>query len=663
MRLNPYKFAEGGGSIFLPVGFNFESPNIYWQQQQVAASDGGSSSSKKSSSSKNDEDKEDKIFGSAAIDKLITEGLPNEVDDLLVLYMKNKRQLERTGTVRPADLIAMRSLAQRIKFNANAYKSAVSTMTTNQAQDSIAISQSGNVYYQDDDGEIRTTSLERYDVDTHGSLLTNQQLAELRAYSPSLSQDSEVISTIKSSISNKDVIDFIGNVLQTVKSSETKNGAVVSLNKIGAVNTSNLTKSMIESLEEVNEDDILMHVQMGTKSNDKQISAAMQVIQNMMPIRMKQFLIANGLKNGLDYEEAFMNCIYQLSDKGSYANMYRQNDSTTNYTIASNQNSIGAGGSGSSSKTYKHTTTGALFTSAIDRTEHATFMDNKNDESIALTVEGRKVGKISNISGDETFTEGTPLSAALSGTDRDGWAKYLDYGRIYRPDTKINESDITGYAYDGKEVGIFNMPVTESGELNIKLLAQIEELCKNVDSNNAEEVNKALENAGLSKYVTAVQNGDDVKFDFNEKYKAPFFIAYVYAVDDTLPGMPNDPLAIPFIEELKGSWNPFYLSSDDSQIRAIKNKAQTEYERFKINYKKYNWDEDKIEDDIYHFPVFIGMATDYISSATIDMGSIQDPPISMDTFNQNQRLNRNREILQQRSNSSEIGNIDFLYGQ
>lgn len=157
------------------------------------------------------------------------DGLPNEIDAIARNLLNTFRLSALTG-VDPGDLATtyLSNLYQitAASQNKDTYDKVVEQANKNGAMAEPAISIDGKLVVQNSDGGISTVSLDKYfqNKDKY-KLLTVSNLANLRAYSPELAYNPDVLNVINNSVGFESFQALIKQAAQTLGSTEyTRNG-------------------------------------------------------------------------------------------------------------------------------------------------------------------------------------------------------------------------------------------------------------------------------------------------------------------------------------------------------------------------------------------------------------------------------------------------------
>jgi hypothetical protein len=170
-------------------------------------------SSNKSSSSDSDEVQK-------AIIKLLEEsGLPNDVDYFLKqtnVLLSDNINYDGSTSYSMSDLIKLHSLANKIKHNNNSYAAAKDRMEAENSGSEVAITNTGKLYVQDENGELKTISVNSYyDNSDKYTILTQTDLMNFREYSPDLAYNSTILNDLNSAIGMGTIVSKLTDTINT----------------------------------------------------------------------------------------------------------------------------------------------------------------------------------------------------------------------------------------------------------------------------------------------------------------------------------------------------------------------------------------------------------------------------------------------------------------
>lgn len=152
----------------------------------------------------------------AIISLLDENGLPNDVDyflnranRLLSSYTTGENQ-----DYSMSDLIQLHSLANKIKHNSDSYNAAKERMENENSGSEVAITNTGALYVQDENGQLKTISANTYyEHSDKYTLLTQTDLMNFREHSPDLTYNSTILNDLNSSIGMGSIVSHLTNMI------------------------------------------------------------------------------------------------------------------------------------------------------------------------------------------------------------------------------------------------------------------------------------------------------------------------------------------------------------------------------------------------------------------------------------------------------------------
>ena len=152
----------------------------------------------------------------AIISLLDENGLPNDVDyflnranRLLSSYTTGENQ-----DYSMSDLIQLHSLANKIKHNSDSYNAAKERMENENSGSEVAITNTGALYVQDENGQLKTISANTYyEHSDKYTILTQTDLMNFREHSPDLTYNSTILNDLNSSIGMGSIVSHLTNMI------------------------------------------------------------------------------------------------------------------------------------------------------------------------------------------------------------------------------------------------------------------------------------------------------------------------------------------------------------------------------------------------------------------------------------------------------------------
>ncbi len=291
MRIIP-KFANGGDvgqffTTFTPI-----------QTQRQTPSQGSTSTSKQTSNDDDDDDDKGKLTEKDLFTMLKeVDGLPNEVNALLnelsnVFTIKKLTGIDTTSLA--TQYLSALSKLNTIRHNSESFKKAYDKASTNNTLNEIAISSSGKVFAQDlTNGKIlEITPQDYHKIKDSGKyqLLTNDNIAYIRANDPRLINNQDYISIIDNAIN--------GTIFDKLVKDATRELGTSEFSRKGLFNVNGQAAKGLEVLQNLSEEDkkrVLSSIttkgdynyDILNKSQTEQLKALTAYITTVLPNRAK----------------------------------------------------------------------------------------------------------------------------------------------------------------------------------------------------------------------------------------------------------------------------------------------------------------------------------------------------------------------------------------
>lgn len=393
-------------------------------------------------------------------------------------------------------------------FNKKEYDDAFDTVNKNGGIGEIAINDRGLILCSNKKGDFRLLSPEqlRFSSDYHA--LTNSDLLNLRAYSPQLANNNEILKVIKNGIGigtvTKMIQDNISNLGSTTESSE-------GYAKIKSQQLITGLQDFINAQEQSgNYDstvDNLYKSKLLTKSQAIQSQEALTYIYRTLPENAKT-LLKTKTQNGTD-KEAIELVSTLINSKLDYSREFsldldQKVDDSTNKNEKDPNNKIEAD---------------LVMQIQAGQGGHDTVQTIDNKTGIGMTITGTAYEQVKDTSGNhigKTSIENLINNSGLRSIIN------ADNG-IYFGDQKIDLNYLSSISYDGKGLLRTNLPIRPDGSPNFDLLdeyskAQAEFL---LSSQTQEDRIKIFGNTEKYPNLTSLVTSDG---DFDKSKFAPFIV-------------------------------------------------------------------------------------------------------------------------------------------
>lgn len=164
-------------------------------------------------------------FTKEALDILSENGIPNDVDTFLrqanlVLSKSNNTFSNLFGTSKDSsydisDIVKLRSLANKTKFNKQLYDAATQQLTKERSWAEAAMDDKGRMYVYSDNSGIEVIDPTEYyqNKDTY-TALTNSQLLSLRERQPELAYNQNILNNISNSVGTESIVNYLKGVIK-----------------------------------------------------------------------------------------------------------------------------------------------------------------------------------------------------------------------------------------------------------------------------------------------------------------------------------------------------------------------------------------------------------------------------------------------------------------
>ena len=303
------KYQQGGVGpfgVFTPVGLGGE-------QSMTTESTTGSGS--RTSSNKDDSGKDMLNLFKDLFSKM--EGLPIDVSSVYAPLMSLMDRVKfNGGELSPQEIstIYIQSMQQlsKLKYNQKQYDNAVNNAKENEALTEFVITPGGKILSQNiNDGSFKTMSWEELSNSDEYRALTNNTLLELRANSPNLAFNSQILEYVNGTIGMNKVTEQIKNLIGTMGETE--------IQKQGY--TKKEASQIAKGLEMLADaPDGVYKYTIDNKNQDEQVKAAFRFIKNTLPRNMRDTLKVYADMGGVSIDNMIKNALdkgYKSTDKFS----------------------------------------------------------------------------------------------------------------------------------------------------------------------------------------------------------------------------------------------------------------------------------------------------------------------------------------------------------
>ena len=250
--------------------------------------------------------------------KVLSErGVPSDVDAFLKyakllnsnssgLFQSNSNESYNTSK-----LILLHSLANKIKWNNEYATKAIEHINDEKAGSDVALTNNGQLYVMDKNGELKTMSAKSYYENSDKyQILTNSNILSLRQSSPNLAFNSNIFIDLTNAVSMKSIVEYMKSTIKEFgvrKHSETKDYLTKK--------TQNAIESGFENILSGESPDGIYKVTTKISSetsisSSEEMAMAAKYLWDTLDSNMQNTLIAHCAAEGLDPSN--INNVYNL---------------------------------------------------------------------------------------------------------------------------------------------------------------------------------------------------------------------------------------------------------------------------------------------------------------------------------------------------------------
>jgi hypothetical protein len=457
MKLNINKYQDGGGMPFVVY-----QPTVYGKEAP------------QTTPTKKESDKEEK--GSAELlskeirNEVIKKGLPNDVNQ----FLKELEKLEATEFNTQFDrnkLYSLASKANRLIYNANLMDSALKQAYDNDGLEELAVTETGQIYTSNINGEIRKVSLKEFEESKNSmtplTALTVNYLSKARANFSELAFDTEIISTIQNSLGiNKisdqiiRVIDKIGKETSSKEGFYDKKGLENYLTQFsnGREPTDAETKGIQELRQIYNSmgKEGIYKVMSESSTQRNHLSNAFEYLWALLPNNSRNVLKARHVVDGTEASNPA-----NILRSALMLHTSESSKQTVDFPTSMNKEE----GSGSSTQgKYNQSPLEKLVYADLDVRDDIIIRSDDNAD-YGFKFKGSLIGALPTLDG-KWINKEAPLGKVLQNSV---WG-VIDKDHVYFGDQKLQMYDLDKVMYDGKNAAHIWVPVDSKGAPNYSLL-------------------------------------------------------------------------------------------------------------------------------------------------------------------------------------------------
>ena len=355
-----------------------------------------------------------------------------------------------------------------LKYSKDVFDKAKAQATTNEALNEFAVTTGGKLVLQDREGKITTGTYADY-VKSEGRLnpITNDQLLNLRAYSPDLAlwKGDELMQIVNNGVGMNKIAAQIKSMAASIGSME---------NKIEGISQveSNKVKAGLQILAGVSgTPDGYYKVTTDSKDSQSKVSAALNYIMNMLPNNYKTVL---EIHSGGRSKELIANFLT------SQTNDYIKQDVTPLTGKAGDKNSNGSGEKGDSENSA-----GLAFVLGQGPRELISFNTGTSNEIEVLGIKG-----VLQTKSNENLGQGSTLQDATKSQQ----GGYLQWNKATFGGSKLNPSAYNHIILNDSTILGVDLPYTKDINGNeipdFQMLRKMEQADDDIRQNNITDISQ-----------------------------------------------------------------------------------------------------------------------------------------------------------------------------
>ena len=573
-----FKFQQGGSAI--PPLVSYQPIMITNSGASETASMAGPSKSSEESSDLTDKDL------LKMLEKL--DGLPNDMQALTKVLQNFYIDQQYSPSPNTANIasryLQALQMMRTINFNRKQYDNAFNIISNNGGINELAINEKGQLICVNEKGDFKYLKPEQLTQITDYRPVTNSELLKLRAYSPELANDNNILGVIANGIGIKGVTEYIQQFINNLGTSDNSTQGYVTTQQGQIINgIATLTSAIQEASQQGIKFDgttqDLYQYKILNKSQKEQADAALSYIYRMLPENAKTLLKVR-TPNGTSEDAQKLIATIIAS----------QIDVTNHYDIelkaGKTAQSIGkSSNAGTKDSTEQETSLIHNVMQSIGGTDTQLKVDR--GDGIQMIVNGSTYNRVTKPNGDSIGD--TSLSNML---DLSGLGSIIkDTHLITFGDQKITPEQMRNITYNNTGIVRANLPINSDGTVNLKLLEQYQQAENEINAlgENAtqEQISNIFEKHDLKSLLTPNGKPDITKFGafiVTEGYttksngiKDTDFVKKIDNPTDAQIDLIKESLAIGTGKDRKKPdidtfdwWNPFdYFSVDDIYKAAI----------------------------------------------------------------------------------------------
>lgn len=573
-----FKFQQGGSAI----------PPLVSYQPIMITNSGASETANMAGSSKSSEESSDLTDKDLLkmLEKL--DGLPNDMQALTKVLQNFYIDQQYSPSPNTANIasryLQALQMMRTVNFNRKQYDNAFNIISNNGGINELAINEKGQLICVNEKGDFKYLKPEQLTQITDYRPVTNSELLKLRAYSPELANDNNILGVVANGIGIKGVTEYIQQFINNLGTSDKSTQGYVTTQQGQIINgITTLTSAIQEASQQGIKFDgttqDLYQYKILNKSQKEQADAALSYIYRMLPENAKTLLKVR-TPNGTSEDAQKLIATIIAS----------QIDVTNHYDIelkaGKTAQSIGkSSNAGTKDSTEQETSLIHNVMQSIGGTDTQLKVDR--GDGIQMTVNGSTYNRVTKPNGDSIGD--TSLSNML---DLSGLGSIIkDTHLITFGDQKITPEQMRNITYNNTGIVRANLPINSDGTVNLKLLEQYQQAENEInalgENVTQEQISNIFEKHDLKSLLTSNGKPDITKFGafivtegYTTKSNGIKDTDFVKKIDDPTDAqieLIKESLAIGTGKDRKKPdidtfdwWNPFdYFSVDDIYKAAI----------------------------------------------------------------------------------------------
>lgn len=519
------------------------------------------------------------LLSKEVINSLIKEGLPNDVTHVLNKLAAVEQSGPFSANLNRNAIYEVASLVNRALHAKESFKKALEIANSRNALGDYAFTEQGHVIVRDGDGKISRMSIDKFrDNRELFQPLTVGEVLEVRAYDPSATFNSDLLTSVSQSVGMENISTQIKTLITGLGTSERGSTEFKTITQLHGESPSNKALAGLSELAaDYNQSPNEAFVKIKSTVKSPNVEAALEYIWTVLPKNAKHQLVGSYvIEGGQETNKAAI--VGEVIAKA--LSTYRQDSYITDmdYIKPTDQ-------SKSAKRAHRQTAAETLISGDLNQTEIKISGGPQNQ--VIWKLRGNIFSQL--MDDNNNGVPMSPANYALLGNNKMG--KYMDLSELYFGNQKINPQQLSAMMYDGDTVGVVWLPQKSDGSIDFSQLDRLmqaysdidDEVDKSLAPNNIERIthtNKIFQKYGVPLQVN--EKGETVPISQN---MGRYFMMYAYSSHGQLGGEDN--------------WIAFKQDGDNR--RWAKKQMETVFEAYKQK------DPTGMLIDIYKAPVFVKM--------------------------------------------------------